>query len=300
VRIESALGIEAPAEREAHVTAVVVSHNTRDLLERCLTCLKAAGSVAPATIVVDNASSDGSAELVGERFPQVRLIKCEQNVGFARANNIAFANTCAAEYVLLVNSDAFLAPGALDELLDCAARHPDAGVVGPRLLNGDGTLQRSAWPFPSAGRLLLEAFGLHRVLRRVGLLEDLGTWDHGSERAVDFLIGACLLLRGEALAEVRGFDESFWLYGEEADLQRRLATRGWTTVLAPAATAVHVGGASSQAEAPRRRTFYAGQQLFLEKHGARHSWPVARLALFIGSVLRRRWNTARLALRWNS
>jgi N-acetylglucosaminyl-diphospho-decaprenol L-rhamnosyltransferase len=157
-------------------------------------------------------------------------------------------------------------------------------------------LQRSAWPFPSAGRLLLEALMLHRPLRRIGLLEDLGTWAHDEERTVDFLIGACLLLRREALDQVGGFDEEFWLYGEEAELQRRMAARGWEVVFTPHARTIHVGGASSAVSETRLRHFYRGQKRFLEKHGGPLAWPLARAALLIGSLLRGRWAAVRVAL----
>jgi GT2 family glycosyltransferase len=179
-------------------------------------------------------------------------------------------------------------------MLSAAARHPRAGVIGPRLLNQDGSLQRSAWPFPTARRLLLEAFLLHRPLRAMGVVEDLGVWNHDEERAVDFLVGACLLIRSAALAEVGGFDEEFWLYAEEADLERRLSRRGWEVVLAPLATAVHVGSASSTTSTTRLRHFYLGQRRYLRKHGNKASWPVARIALVLGSALRGRWAAVRV------
>jgi len=293
--IETAVGLQAATPSDGGVCVVIVSYNTRDLLERCLISVEAQSEVALHTIVVDNASSDGSTALVRDRFPDVQLIELGENVGFGRANNVAFEH-CGGDYVLLLNSDAFLEPGALVELLAAAARHPRAGAVGARLHNVDGTLQRSAWPFPRGGRLLLEAVGLHRPLRSLGLIEDLGTWEHDEERCVDFLIGACLLLRPDALAEVGGFDEGFWLYGEEADLQRRMTARGWEVVFAPAGVATHVGGASSGASLVRLQHFYAGQRRFLRKHGTPLSWPSARLALLVGSLLRRRWNAVRVAL----
>jgi GT2 family glycosyltransferase/glycosyltransferase involved in cell wall biosynthesis len=284
-----------PAPPGQGVSAVVVSHNTRDLLERCLLGLSVQAWPGLQTIVVDNASTDGSRELVRSRFPEVELIELDENTGFARANNAGFER-CRGEHVLLVNSDAFLAPGALAELVATADRHPEAAVVGPRLRNVDGTLQRSAWPFPNAGRLLLEAVGGHRPLRRIGLLEDLGTWGHDEERAVDFLVGACLLVRTDALREVGGFDPGFFLYAEEADLQRRLAARGWSVVLAPRASVTHVGGASSRASLTRLRSHYAGQRRYLRRHGTTVSLPAARLALLVGSLLRGRWDGVRVAL----
>ena len=139
----------------------------------------------------------------------------------------------------------------------------------------------------------MEAIGLHRILRKTPVYEDLGTWPHDSERDVDFLIGACLLLRADALLEVGGFDdEAFWFYGEEADLQQRLATRGWSVVFTPRAQATHVGGASAMESSQRLRHFYGGQMNFLRKHRGRSAWPLARLSLLVGSVLRRRWRAA--------
>jgi GT2 family glycosyltransferase len=297
--IESALGIDFQAHWSSEVSVVIVNFNTKDLLERCLIALQEQEGVELQTIVVDNASTDGSRPMLREQFPDVELLELPENVGFARANNLAFER-CRGQYVLLLNSDAFLHRGALRELVAAAERHPSAGAVGPRLINPDGSLQRSAWPFPQARRILLEALALHRPLRRLGLIEDLGVWDHDDERAVDFLIGACLLLRAEALAEVHGFDEGFWLYGEEADLQRRLAGRGWSIVFTPSAAATHVGAASSKDSIPRLRHFYSGQRRFLEKHGGIGAWPLARLALVLGSILRRRWNAARVGVELSS
>jgi GT2 family glycosyltransferase len=293
--IEGALGLQPQASSSDEVSVVIVTFNTKALLERCLVALQAQEDVKLQVVVVDNASTDGSGAMVRDRFPSVEVLELSENAGFARANNLAIER-CRGRYVLLLNSDALLHRRALWELVAAAERHPSAGAVGPRLFNLDGSLQRSAWPFPRAGRILLEAFALHRPLRRLGLLEDLGVWEHDEERAVDFLIGACLLLRTDALTEVEGFDEGFWLYGEEADLQWRLASRGWSVIFTPRAAATHVGGASSKESIPRLRHFYSGQRRFLEKHGGPGAWPIARFALVTGSILRRRWSAARVGI----
>jgi hypothetical protein len=277
------------------VSAVIVSHNTRDLLRRCLRDLQAQDGVTLQTIVVDNGSTDGSLELLRDHFPDVTLVELSDNAGFAAAANVAL-DRVRGEYVLLLNSDAFMHSGALRELMQAARRHPHAGAIGPRLLNRDGTLQRSAWPYPHPGRLLLEAFGVHRLLHRFHALEDLGQWAHDEERSVEFLVGACLLLRVEMLTDVGGFDEAFWLYGEEADLQRRARSHGWSAVLAPAATVTHLGGASSTASYTRLRHLYAGQKLFLRKHGAPGSWLVGRFAVLAAALLRGQWTAARAAV----
>jgi hypothetical protein len=292
--VERAL-VSPPAARTSEVSVVIVSFNTRELLERCLVAVREQVGVELQVIVVDNASSDGSSELIAERFPEVELVELPNNVGFARANNLAFG-LCRGAYVLLVNSDAFMHRGALAELLAAARRHPHAGAIGPRLLNPDGSLQRSAWPFPDPARLFIEAFGLHRILRRTRFYEDLGTWAHDEERAVDFVIGACLLLRAEALGEAGGFDETFWLYGEETDLQRRMYDRGWSVVFADQAEVTHVGGASPMDSSIRLRHFHAAQMNFLFRHRGLGAVIAARAALAAGSVLRGRWKAARIAV----
>lgn len=295
-QIERLLAVEPMQQPAVEVSVVIVSFGTRELLARCLEAVEAQHHPSLEVLVVDNGSTDRSIELVRERFPWVELIELGENRGFGAANNVGF-DRCQGEFVLLLNSDAFLHEGTISEMVAVARRRPRAGAVGPRLLNADGTLQRSAWPFPGPGRLLLEAVGAHRLLRRTSLYEDLGTWSHDQEREVDFLVGACLLMPATALAEAGGFDERFWMYGEEADLERRLKNRGWSAVLAPNATVTHVGAASSTLETKRLTSFYNGQMLFLRHH--RGAWAVgaARVALLVGSLLRRRWAVAALALR---
>lgn len=284
-----------PAERPG-VSAVIVSYNTRELLRRCLEQVRAQRGVSVQTIVIDNASSDGSPEMVRDEFPEVELVALDENKGFGPANNVGFA-AAREELVLLLNSDAFLEPDSVAAMVDALLAHPSAAVVGPRLRNPDGSLQRSAWPWPASGRLLLESVGLHRPLRRLGLLEDLGTWAHDQERRVDFLIGACLLIRHQALRDVGGFDEAFWLYGEEADLERRITERGWSVLFSPSTSVEHIGGASSTDDARRLRSFYGGQRLFLERHGGPLAWPLAWVALVVGALLRRRFTVVRIAFR---
>ena len=293
--VESALGVVEQSRELAGVSVVVVNFNTRELLRKCLASIRDQGRRDVQAVVVDNGSTDGSQKLVHDEFPEFELVQLPENVGFGRANNAAFAR-CCREFVLLLNSDAFLHAGAIDALVAAARRHPQSAVVGPRLLNQDGTLQRSAWPFPHPARLLAEALGLHRVLRRCPFYEDLGTWDHAEERAVDFLVGACLLVRSRALEEVKGFDEAFYMYAEETDLQRRLRRRGWSVVLAPSARVTHVGGASAVDTATRLSQFYAGQMRYLRKHRSAGAVAAGRLALLVGSILRGRWTAARISL----
>jgi len=283
-----------PNAEAPRVAVVIVSFNTRDLLERCLQAVEAQTEAPAQVIVVDNASSDGSAAMVRERFPGVQVIELDENLGFGPANNVGLAEV-ETDLVLLLNSDAFPEPDVIAQLVEAARRHPGAAVIGPRLVNADGSRQRSAWPFPTGRRKLVEAVGLHRPLRRTPFYEDLGTWDHRSERDVAFLSGACLLLRTDVIRDVGGFDETFYLYEEETDLQRRIADRGWRVVLSPEATVMHVGGASSPDSLVRTRHFFAGQRRYLHKHGGQGSWPAAWLALVVGSTLRGRWHRLQVA-----
>jgi N-acetylglucosaminyl-diphospho-decaprenol L-rhamnosyltransferase len=293
--VEAELGVAPELPRPGLVSVVIVSFNTRDLLAQTLAAVAADSYGHVETIVVDNGSTDGSQAMVAEFGDDVELIELERNLGFAAANNLGLGRA-RGEFVLILNSDAFLSPGTLAELVAAARRHPEAGAIGPRLLNEDGSLQRSAWAFPASWRLLPEAFALHRLARLTRWYEDLGTWDHADERTVDFLVGACLLLRRTALVQTGGFDERFWMYAEEADLQRRMLIRGWTTVLAPGAEVVHVGSASAVDDRTRLELFYRGQFRFLAKHGGTGAALLGRVALLIGALLRRRWVAARIAL----
>ncbi|HYC30790.1 MAG TPA: glycosyltransferase family 2 protein [Gemmatimonadales bacterium] len=231
------------------MAVAVISWNTRELLRRCL------GTVmlnAPAqVVVVDNGSSDGSIPMVREEFPGVRLEVLDENPGYGAASNVAFTR-CSAEYVLLLNSDTELRPGALEALVAHLDRCPRAGIVGPRLLNPDGSLQKSTFPFPSP----LVPFVKRRPLADlVGLVPGLrdafvGAWAHDHTRRVPWVLGAALAIRRAAFEQVGGFDESYVMYYEEVDLCYRLRRAGWETHFTPATEVVHVGGASTSQRRP--------------------------------------------------
>jgi GT2 family glycosyltransferase len=231
------------------IAVVIVNFKTPEHLRACLASVmaEAPGEV----VVVDNASSDGSVEMVRDSFPDVVVHGNESNIGYGTAANQAMAS-CACEYVLLLNADTRLTPGALAALADYLDAHPLAAIVGPRLVGEDGALQASCYPFPTALNTLLEnskiAVLLGRRIRRS--LPSLGkfylrTWAHDDSRVVPWVKGAALAIRRKAFDSVAGFDESFFLYFEDADLCRRLQTMGWEIHFSPAAIVVHIGGASS-------------------------------------------------------
>ncbi len=217
------------------VVAAVVSHNTRDLLERCLAAL---GGVE--TWVVDNASTDGSAEVVR---PPARLIASRENLGFGRAVNRVAAQAGDWDWLVVANADTAPEPGALDALLRAGAADPGAGALAPRLVRPDGTTQHSVHPFWSPGFALRFNTGLHpRAWAEEHCLE--GAWDPDRPRRVPWAIGAFLLLRRQAWDEAGGFDPAQWLYAEDLDLGWRLAAAGWATRYVPEARVRHEESAS--------------------------------------------------------
>lgn len=233
---------------------------------------------------MDNASTDGSAHAISEAFPQARVIRNDRNVGFSAANNQAMRVACG-EYFLLLNSDAFLRPEAVDKMLAFLQSHPHAGVVGPRLLNADGSLQRSCHHFPSPKRAWIENLRLSTLLPHHPVLEDYGRWDHDRQRMVDFVSGACMLVRRTTYEEVGGFDEMFFMYAEETDWQRRMCAKGWLTGFTPEAEAVHLGGASGATSGIRRRVFESLDRYQYKHHGLAGLLSL-RLAMIVGNLLR--------------
>ena len=227
------------ADAPRSVACVVVTYDALPWIERCLESVAGID-----TVVVDNGSSDGTVELVRERFPVVRVVEAE-NRGLCAGWNRGIGST-SAEHVLVLNADAWLLDDALTALLDAARRNPRAAVVGPRLLNPDGTLQRSVRGFPTAWRLATEYLYLRKLAPGSRALNAFygGGFDHASEQEVEWVMGACMLLRRTAFDQVGPFDERYFLFSEEVDWMRRATDHGWTVVFTPAARCVHVGGAS--------------------------------------------------------
>lgn len=224
-----------PAPR---VRFAVVSFNTRMLLERCLRALD--GEVW----VVDNASLDGSADLVREAFPDVRLIAREDNLGFGRAINLIAAQPGEWEWLAIANADTAPEPGAVHALLRAGEGDPGAGALAPRLILPSGDTQHSVHPFWTLGFGLAYNFGA-RGSRRFGERHALAAhWDPDRPRRVGWAIGAFLLVRREAWVAVGGFDEKQWLYAEDVELGWRLRQAGWATRYVPQARVSHAESAS--------------------------------------------------------
>ena len=269
------------------LSVIIVSYNTRGMTLDCLRALHAdLGGLTAEVLVVDNASRDGSAGAVASEFPDARVIANPHNAGFGAANNLAMRRA-AGRYFLLLNSDAFPHAGCLPALVRFLDEHPQAAVAGPRLVNADGTLQRSCWRFPTPLRSWLDSFWITGLLGRHPALDDYRRWPHDTERAVDFIIGACLLVRREAYEQVGGFDERFFMYQEETDWQLRLQRAGWKVVFTPAGTVTHLGGASGKDEAVKiNRVFFESLDRYTLKHHGGLGFVANRAAQVVGAALR--------------
>ena len=248
------------------LSVVIISWNTKGLLMRCLESVLSEGErLSLEILVVDNASSDGSAGMVRDRFPQVHLIANEENVGFARANNQAI-DLASGRYILLLNSDTEVCTGALWTLVEFMDRQPRAGAVGARLLNTDGSLQPSCHPMLTPWREFWRLLFLERVKRCATY--DMAHWDLQSPRRVEVIKGACLLSRREALERVGSLDERYFMYTEEVDLCYRLQAADWELYWAPQARVVHHEGQSSrQMRESMYIQLYRSKVLFFRKHG---------------------------------
>jgi hypothetical protein len=248
------------------LSIIVLNWNTRDLLAQCLgAVLRFQGEAECEVMVVDNASTDDSLAMLAERFPQVQVIYNTHNVGFAGGNNRGVA-ACAGKYALLLNTDAFLGPDALRELVRVAESDPRTGVVGAHLLDPDGTFQASYTPFPTLWREFLILSGLGRAIHGPHY-PSAGPDEGRGAQKVDYVEGACLLVNVEAYRAMNGLDEGFFMYAEEVDLCYTMRKHGWNVWYAPGARVTHLGGASSANRKPEREAdLYRGRVQFFRKH----------------------------------
>ena len=256
----------------ADAAVVVTTYNALPWIEQCLQSVHGVE-----TVVVDNASSDGTVAFVRERFPDVQVVE-QENLGLAAgwARGLEMAST--SRWVLILNADAWLVGDALERMVAVGDAHPDVAVVAPKLLDPDGSLQRSVRGFPTRWRLATEYFYLRKLGPHTELLNAFygAGFDHASEREVECVMGACMLVRRAAIDDVGPPDESFFLFSEEVDWLYRFAQAGWKTLFTPAARCVHVGGASHGGRLFRENV--RGQlRFFLKHHGLQEAERVRSL-----------------------
>jgi GT2 family glycosyltransferase len=261
------------------VSILVVTYRCRDAARGCLASLRETVAVPHEVVVLDNASQDGTVEMVREEFPDARLIASEENLGFAVGCNRA-AEEARGKYVLLLNPDTVVHEGAVGALLDFARAHPEHGLVGGRTLDPDGSVNPgSCWGAPSLWSLFCFATLLSSAFKRTRLYdpESLGAWQRDTVREVDIVTG-CLLLAPRTLwQELGGFDARFFMYGEDADLSLRAAQLGYRPAITPDAVVTHEIGVSSAAREDKLMLLFRGKATLLRKH-----WRGTRLRLGLG------------------
>jgi len=252
------------------LTVAVVSYNARDELRQCLESVFAnTGLDSFEVIVADNASTDGTVEMLADRFPQVRVIASTENLGFGRASNLCWTEA-KSSLVLFLNSDTVVSDRALDRLVDLVRRRPEVGALGPRLLYPGGEIQMSYGTMPGIASELLQKLWDAGYARGRGPLRNAVRNRYSRERTVDWVSGACLLTRRDTLETVSGFDENFFLYSEDVDLCARIRATGARILFTPEIEIVHVLGRSVAKN--RDRAVYESHRsrlYFYEKHHRR-------------------------------
>jgi hypothetical protein len=282
------------------LSILIVNWNTRQLVLDCLRSLEAAAIAVPhEIIVVDNASADGSAEAIASEFPGVTLIRNAENVGFARANNQAYEASRGAD-VLLLNSDTLVAPGQLEKLVSFLDAHPRAGIVGPKLLNPDGSFQLSATPFIQPWDVYYEYARFPRTLqpRAQKAPRRLYPFEPWRAMAVDYVIGAVFLIRRAVIDQIGLMDDQFFMYGEEQDWCWRAKEAGWEVWFDPEAEVTHLGGQST-AQVPYRMLAHRFVSSFriLGKHQGAGAVALTRGLLAIAALQNNLLAAARYAAR---
>jgi N-acetylglucosaminyl-diphospho-decaprenol L-rhamnosyltransferase len=274
--------------KEAMLSVIIVNWNAGDLLRKCIHSLVAdqerSGLKDVEIFVVDNASSDASLASVRSEFPSVFCIQNSENFGFARATNQGIRSS-SGEYILLLNPDTEILPGALGELLRFLDSHPKAGAVGAMLLNSDGSLQVSAYPEPSLFRETWRLFFLDK-LRPIGSYP-MAAWHTGTPREVDVLMGACILTRREVMDQCGLLDERYFIYSEDQDLCRRLRSHGWQICWLPQARVLHHGEQSTrQIKGDMFVRLYREKTAYFRIHHGSSAAARYKIVLFFASIIR--------------
>ena len=270
------------------LSIIIVNYNTKDYLEKCLLNLsEVTKGIQTEIFVVDNASTDGSPEMVGQKFPKVQLIKSSKNIGFGAGNNLALKKA-KGRYLLLLNADIEIPDDKLlPGMIDWMDKNPKVGVSTCALTNPDKTIQATGGYFPTLGRVFAWMFFLDDVFclnRLISSYHPKG-WFYTTEKQVDWITGAFYLARAKVMSEVNYFDEDYFMYVEEVDLSYRLHKLGWEIRYLPQFKVIHYGQVSSSSEFAIIQEF-KGLELFFEKHYPGWQLPMLKLLLKAGALLR--------------
>ena len=259
------------------ISVCIINYNTVALLRDCLHSVLAQN--ADEIVVVDSASTDRSVEMMKAEFPSIAVMALSKNIGFGAASNRGI-EACTSEQIVLLNADTRMKPGSLQSLRNYIEEHPEAAIIGPRILNPDETLQTSCFHFPTPFHIFLYTSGLYRLIPHLPILKQrtLQKIAGESARPVPWILGAALAFRRETFERLGGFDESFFMYFEEVDLCYRLFLRGKQIHFVPEAEVIHVGGGSTiQKRAWSHIQFFASLAQFYRKH---YSWPLLTEMVF--------------------
>ncbi len=272
----------------ADISITIANHNGRDMLDRCLRSIYAAppSRASFEVIVVDNASRDGSAAMIREKYPSTIVIENAAPLGFAANQNKAMS-AVSGEFFLLLNNDAELKTGALDAMADFMRSNPRAGLAGPRLLNTDGSVQESCFRAPTLSVLLWDAFFISSMFPSSETFGGFKRWAHDAARRVPSLSGACLMARRSAVADVGPLDERFFMYFEDHDWCLRFRRAGWEVWFAPVADVLHIGGGSEGLLGhDKMDRFYSSLLFFYRKHYGAPAAAAAALLNMTGAAFR--------------
>jgi GT2 family glycosyltransferase len=281
--------MSATAAAPPKVSICIVSWNTRDLLDACAASIAKHTTLPHEVIVVDNASADGTVAMLRERHPHVRVIASEQNLGFVLGNNVA-AREARGEHVMLLNPDTALASDVLRGLVAVLESDPKIGIVGPKLLNADGSVQPTcAARLPTPWNEFTSMLFLHRVAPGLFPDRELSSWDHMDDRDVESISGACMLLRKSLWESLGGFDEAVFMYAEDLDICRRVGASGLRLRYVAGESVFHYEGSSSS---QRKESFFSllsqmsSNAWYFRKHFGGASALAYRLAIFTGASFR--------------
>jgi len=271
------------------VSVIIVNWNTKELLRDCLSSVyEHAGNIDYEIIVIDNASTDGSASMVKNDFRQVILIKNSDNRGFATANNQGMT-VAKGRYVLLLNSDTIVLDNSIANTVRFADENPRAAVTGCRVLNPDRTLQRTCFMFPSILNMLLSITYLYKLFPKSRFFgrEQMTWWGRNDVRQVDVVTGCFMLVRRKAIEQAGMMDEQFFMYGEETDWCYRFRQKGWKVMFAPVGEIIHFGGQST-AQKPVAMIVQLRLSIlkFMKKHYSRPAYLIARLLVALFFAIR--------------
>ena len=265
------------------LSIIIVSWNVADLLRDCLHAIdENRGELDLEVIVVDSASSDNSVAMVRDEFPWVDLLACDENVGFPHGNNLGLERA-NGRYILLLNPDTVVLDNALSKMMAYMAKNPEVGVLGCQLLNGDGTVQSSRRRFPTKKTAFFESTWLETVAPK-GIHESYYAQDLPDDAIndVDWVMGACMLVPRQVVADVGGMDEAYFMYSEELDWCRRIKDSGWRVVYYPEAKIIHyVGQSSDQAVVARHINFQQAKLRYFRKYHGRFFAILLRIFLLL-------------------